>query len=169
MGDRSAGADSPVYREEEFEELYRTHLDAVFRFAWHCVGRREIAEEITSEAFLALYRNLDRIRSGELPGWLLTVVRNRATDYWRRQAVERRYVASASPVESSQGPVDEVRLFDSPVLKPVHRVCLILRYAHGMDRTEIAKRTGLTPDRVKGYLQYARRLLRAQLASSPGR
>ena len=131
MSDRSAGDTSPVYGTEGFEGLYRTHLDAVFRYAWRCVGRREIAEEITSEAFLALYRNLDHIRSEELPGWLLTVAKNRAADYWRRQTVERRYVASAPPAEPSRGLPDEGRLFDSPVLKPIHRVCLVLRYAHG--------------------------------------
>ena len=43
----------------EFEKLYREFMHAVFRYALHCVGRREIAEEITSEAFLALYQNME--------------------------------------------------------------------------------------------------------------
>jgi RNA polymerase sigma-70 factor (ECF subfamily) len=157
--------DLRVYEMKEFEELYRKHLDAVFRYTLHCVGRRAIAEEITSEAFLALFRNLDHIDKSQLPGWLLTVARNRAMDYWRRQAVERRYAeslpdpaAAAAPPSSSAG-----GLFDSKVLKPLHRVCLILRYAHGMDRSEIAQWTGLSQDQVKSCLQYARRLLRNEL------
>ena len=44
-----------------FEDLYRRHVQAVFRFAWRVTGDRETAEDITSEAFLALYRNLDSI------------------------------------------------------------------------------------------------------------
>jgi len=168
MPDSSAGVSSNVFQSEEFEELYRRHLDAVFRYAWKCVGRREIAEEITADAFLALYHHADRVRSAELPAWLLTVVKNRAIDYWRRQAVERRYVNSTTPAVEAPAAMDEGRLFDSRVLKPVHRTCLILRYAHGMDRREIAEYTGLTEDRVKSYLQYARHLLRTQLLEQPG-
>jgi RNA polymerase sigma-70 factor (ECF subfamily) len=168
MPDSSPSASSNVYQSEEFEALYRRHLDAVFRYAWKCVGRREIAEEIAADAFLALYHHADQVRSGELPAWLLTVVKNRAIDYWRRQAVERRYVSSTTPAVEAETTIDEGRLFDSQVLKPVHRACLILRYAHGMDRREIAEYTGLTPDRVKSYLQYARQLLRAQLLEQPG-
>jgi RNA polymerase sigma-70 factor (ECF subfamily) len=61
-----------------FEELYRQHAQSVFRFALSIVGKRDLAEDLTSEAFLALHRNLEGIDQSQLPGWLLTVVRNRA-------------------------------------------------------------------------------------------
>lgn len=61
-----------------FEDLYREHVHAVFRLAMSVAGRREAAEDLTSEAFLALYRNFKHIDESKLPGWLLTVVRNRA-------------------------------------------------------------------------------------------
>jgi RNA polymerase sigma-70 factor (ECF subfamily) len=54
-------------------------------------------------------------------------------------------------------------LRESKSLKPVHRACLILRYVHGMNRDEIARRLGLTETQVKGHLQYARTLLRREL------
>ena len=37
----------------EFESLYRQHVQAVFRFAMSITRRRETAEDLTSEAFLA--------------------------------------------------------------------------------------------------------------------
>lgn len=152
-----------------FQELYAAHVDAVFRYAVRCVGRREIAEEIASDAFLALYRNRHRIDENQLPAWLLTVARNRAMDYWRHQAVEQRY-ASSLPADArpTSPPADET-LFDNPLLKPAHRVCLVLRYVHGMSRAEIAQRTGLSEDQVKSRLQYALRLLRDQLLVFAGR
>jgi RNA polymerase sigma factor (sigma-70 family) len=76
-----------------FEDVYRRHVQAVYRFALSVTGKKETAEDLTSEAFLALYRNFGRIDEAQLPGWLLTVVRNRARDLWRRQAVEQRYAA----------------------------------------------------------------------------
>ena len=92
-----------------FEELYRQHVQAVFRFALSVVGKREVAEDLTSEAFLALHRNLAAIDQGQLPGWLLTVVRNRARDWWRRQMVERRYAEQfvAAP-EPEAPPVEQL-------------------------------------------------------------
>src|SRR5438034_7839140 len=74
-----------------FEELYRQHVQSVFRFAMSITGRKEEAEDLTSEAFLALHRNLSAIDQSLLPGWLLTVVRNRARDACRRRVVEERH------------------------------------------------------------------------------
>jgi RNA polymerase sigma-70 factor (ECF subfamily) len=143
-----------------FEELYRQHVQAVFRFALSVAGKREVAEDLTSEAFLALHRNLDSIEQSQLPGWLLTVVRNRARDWWRRQNVERRYADEYVSVAEPQAPPLERWMLESKDLKQVHRVCLILRYVHGMTRAEIAAHTGLSQMQVKGHLQYGLALLR---------
>src|SRR5262245_10302198 len=143
-----------------FEELYRQHVQAVFRFALSVAGKREVAEDLTSEAFLALHRNLESIEQSQLPGWLLTVVRNRARDWWRRQMVERRYAEQFAVTAEPQAPPVEGWMLETSELKQVHRVCLILRYVHGMTRAEIAAQTGLTEMQVKGHLQYGLALLR---------
>ena len=148
----------------DFDEIYRQHLPAVFRYAVRCVGRREVAEEITSEAFTALFRSLDEIESDRLPGWLFTAVRNRAIDFWRRSALERRYHGGLEPEPTAPVPSRIQEWLDAvPALKPVHRACLILRYVHGLERTGIAARLGLTENQVKGHLQYAHQLLRKEL------
>lgn len=144
----------------KFEELYRKHVQSVFRFALHCVGRRDVAEDLASEAFLALHRNLEQIDAALLPGWLITVVRNRARDLWRRQAVEQRYAESLAEAPAANAPPLERWILESSELKPVHRLCVMLRYVHGMTRAEIADKTGLSETQVKGHLQYALQLLR---------
>lgn len=158
-----------VYTMAEFAELYRKHVNAVFRFSLRCVGRRDIAEEITSEAFLALYRNLEGIDENRLPAWLLTVAKHRAVDYWRRCTVEQRYADHSlhgDPAVSAEPPLENW-LLESKALKPVHRVCVFLRYAYGMSRAEIAQQTGLTETQIKGHLQYALQLLRKELVKAP--
>jgi RNA polymerase sigma-70 factor (ECF subfamily) len=146
-----------------FEDLYRQHVQAVFRFALSVVGKRETAEDLTADAFLALYRSLDAIDQSQLPGWLLTVVRNRARDLWRRRAVEQRHAEQfpASASAEAAAPLEQW-ILDNPALKPVHRSCVMLRYVYGMTRAEIAAHTGLTETQVKGHLQYALTLLRKQ-------
>ena len=165
----------------DFETLYSQHLPAVFRYALKCVGRRDIAEEIAAEAFLALYRNFDRIDPAQLPGWLITVVKNRAVDYWRRVQLEQRNPAagqwgnqgaSDSPsVRAAAGERDLERwlIEHCANLKPVHRACLLLRFVRDMTREEIARELGITENQVKGALQFAFENLRKALPASAGR
>ena len=145
-----------------FEEIYAQHADAVFRYALRLVGRRDIAEDITSETFLELVQHRDRLDVSRFPAWLFTVARNRAMDYWRRRTLEMRFAAGLEePIQPE--PTFEPKLFEHAALRPVHRACLVLRYVHGMSLTEIAEHTGLSAMQIKGYLQYARQLLRAAL------
>ena len=150
----------------DFDSLYRQHAGAVFRFAVRCVGRRDLAEELTSDAFMALHQHLDSIDVAQLPSWLFTVVRNRATDHWRKQAREQEYLANQGvpsvPARADQDTV-ETWVSRNPALKPVHRLCIILRYVHGMTREEIGRQAGLTENQVKGHLQYALTLLRREM------
>jgi RNA polymerase sigma-70 factor (ECF subfamily) len=148
-----------------FEVVYKQYRDVVLRYAVRCVGRREIAEEITSDAFLQLHRNWKEIDTEKLPGWLLTVVKNRAADYWRRAELERRYVFEERPLQSQRSGEPLTGLFESAALKPVHRICLMLRYVQEMTVAEIAAYLGLSEVQVKGHLQYSRGLLRKQLST----
>lgn len=143
-----------------FEDLYHQHVQAVFRFAVSVSGRRDVAEDLTSEAFLALHRNLNAIDQTQLPGWLFAVVRNRARDGWRRRMVEQRYAEYLVQVPVRAAPPLESWILECAELNSLHRTCLMLRYVHGMTRAEIAAQTGLSETQVKGYLQYALTLLR---------
>jgi DNA-directed RNA polymerase specialized sigma24 family protein len=91
---------------------------------------------------------------------LLTVVRNRARDLWRRQVVEQRYVDSFAPPPEAEPLPMETWILEHAALKPVHRTCLMLRYVYGMTRSEIASKCGLNETQVKGHLQYGLSLLR---------
>jgi RNA polymerase sigma-70 factor (ECF subfamily) len=147
----------------DFDEAYAKHVDGVFRYALRLVGRRDVAEDITSDTFLTLHRNMAGIDFSQLPGWLFAVARNKALDYWRRAKVEEHYLRTLEPAETTWSPPLEMWLSETKTLKPVHRACIILRYVHDMTRVEIAERLGLSEVQVKGHLQYARTLLRAEL------
>ena len=53
-------------------------------------------------------------------------------------------------------------------MNAAHRICLTLRYVHGMSREEIATFTGLRETQVKGYLRYGLELLRKTFAERRG-
>lgn len=149
----------------DFDKIYRTHVGSLFRYAVSLVGSRALAEDVTSDTFLALYRNRDTIEEDRLPAWLFTVAKNKALDHWRRKSTEQQYCQEwARERSGASEPLLNIELLEHKALKPVHRVCLTLRYVHGMTRQEIANHTGLSETQVKGHLQYALEILRRELA-----
>src|SRR5437588_12986634 len=75
-----------------FEVIYERHSGVVFSLAYRMCGQRAVAEDVTQEAFLALWRSgtrYDRTR-GSVRSWILTIVHNRAIDALRRGAAPAR-------------------------------------------------------------------------------
>jgi RNA polymerase sigma-70 factor (ECF subfamily) len=146
---------SPVILMESFETAYRQHFAAVFRFAVSLVGRRDVAEDLTADAFLELHRHMDRIQLDQLPAWLFVVVRNRARDRWRRLQTEQRSARwLAQDAVGPSAPASPQWLL-SEGLSSVQRVCLELHYVWGFTVAEAAGRLGMTEGQVKGHLQRA--------------
>jgi RNA polymerase sigma-70 factor (ECF subfamily) len=145
--------------------VYKMHAAAVFRYCLRAVSQRDIAEDLTSEVFLALHRSWSKVPPEQLPAWLFTVAKRRAADHWRHRYVEENW-ASTLQVESFWTE-PEHSLADllqrCTGLKPIHRVCITLRFAQGMSRAEIAKQLNLSEMQVKGHLQYALQLLRQSI------
>jgi len=69
--------DLPVVEvRESFESFYRREYRSVLAIAHVLSGSPSLAEELTQDAFMATYRDWDRIEKPE--GWVRTVVSNKA-------------------------------------------------------------------------------------------
>jgi RNA polymerase sigma-70 factor, ECF subfamily len=162
-----------------FEIVYDRHGGAAYSLAYRIVGDRLVAEDVTQEAFLSVWRSgarFDRAR-GSVRTWLLGVVRNRAIDVLRREAGRAPTVSieldTVPEQESRFEPTDaealrreagrEVRgvLADLPEdqLKVVQ-----LAYFGGLSHSEIAEVLGMPLGTVKGRMRLAMEKMRATLA-----
>jgi RNA polymerase sigma-70 factor, ECF subfamily len=66
-------------------QLYDTYRDRVARFAIGRLGDPEKAEDVTSETFEAVCRNLPSYRAGtDFEAWLFTIAHRRVADHFRR-------------------------------------------------------------------------------------
>ena len=65
--------------------LFERALPEVYHYLLHRCRRRALAEDLTSETFLAA---VAAIRSGAVDepsiGWLIGIARHKLVDYWRR-------------------------------------------------------------------------------------
>src|SRR3954453_13538955 len=74
---------------QAFEAIYERHSGAAYSLAYRMVGARSVAEDVTQEAFLNLWRSgahYDRMR-GSVRTWILAIAPFRAIDARRRTSV----------------------------------------------------------------------------------
>src|SRR6202000_2909299 len=88
--DSSTLAAGPNCLMSDFDEIYRAYAAPVYRLALRAVSRHDVAEDITSEVFLAFRDQCNQIPREQLPAWLFTVAKRRCADHWRRSHLAQR-------------------------------------------------------------------------------
>ena len=151
-----------------FAALIHEFEAPTYHFILRLVRRPAVAEDVSQEVFVRLWRHLDDIESVEmLQGWLRRVAANAVIDYWRKEeARERRmqelrehpiarHVVRPSTRLESKEALDAVRgaLDGLPAkLKSV----LLLRTIEGLSYQEVADVLGLSIQAVRSRLFRAR-------------
>jgi RNA polymerase sigma-70 factor, ECF subfamily len=166
-----------------FEVFYDRHGGAAYSLAHRIVGNRALAEDVTQEAFLSIWRSeagFDRTR-GSVRAWALGIVRNRAIDALRREAsrgprldyddegvLESRAAPELTEEEalrretarSLRGVLEELPKDQSKVIE--------LAYYGGFTHSEIADMLGMPLGTVKGRMRLGLEKIRARLAEGLG-
>jgi RNA polymerase sigma-70 factor (ECF subfamily) len=155
-----------------FESLIALYRDSVFDLARRILSDDSLADDVSQETFLALYRKPPALNSeGTLRYWLLGVARHyalkRRSVNSRRASRESNYAMKQSlkmpePVESASIQASELRTaLDS--LPEEFQVPVALHYLHGLQRSEIAAMLkipdGTADSRIARGLERLRMLL----------
>ena len=62
---------------EQFDEIYQTYFDPVYRYVLSFSGDTHVAEEVTQETFFKAMRSLDRFRGdSSVKSWLCAIAKN---------------------------------------------------------------------------------------------
>ncbi len=140
----------------------------MYGYLVHRCGDPAVAEDLTSETFLAAVDALNRDAVPDLTiGWLVGVARHKLVDHWRRRERDhRRLTAIAGGRNESVDPwvevIDILRVRDLlERLGAHHRSALTLRYLDGLSVPETAAVLARTVDATEALLVRARRALRA--------
>jgi RNA polymerase sigma-70 factor (ECF subfamily) len=158
--------------DDEFAELYRSHLRDVYSYAYYRIGNHHDAEDLTEQTFLQAYRHFERAQREShgrpLRPWLIRIAHNLAANYYRDRS------------RRPQTPIDDTDMLTAPhttealvegrdelqrILEGVNelpddrREALIMRFALGMDNREIARAMGRTDGATKVLLHRATRQL----------
>jgi len=151
----------------EFDEAFTLHHRTVFRTARSVVRDPGLAEDVTQEVFLRLYKNMDSILDEEmLRPWLirvaLNVAKNTIRGNIRANTREENYVKESGnegifSIENQyeeQAEINEIHRALSKIKEPL-RSCLILKQ-QGLSYKEIAGSLSLNESSIGTYVARAR-------------
>jgi RNA polymerase sigma-70 factor, ECF subfamily len=166
---------------EALGELYDRYASMALGVALRVVGDREEAEDVVHDAFVAVWRKIDRFDAGRgsLRAWLMTVVRNRAIDRirGRRASIDVDDADERSLLRTGPNPTWETALQNTSAVE-VHaaltslpdeqRRAVELAYFEGYTYREVAELMGVPHGTASGRLRLALGKLRDALAGTSG-
>ena len=164
--------------QSAWETIVRLHWRRVFNIAYKFVGRHDLAEDLTQDVFLKLFKSLNTFdRRANFTTWLISVSRNLCIDHYRsvrkeRETINRDVDASdlkpASPTQSPYAALeqrDRVTLLRHALdkLAPSLKTAVMLRDIQELSYHEIADRLHLPEGTVKSRINRGRTELARQI------
>ena len=151
--------------EEEFSDFYAAHYPRLASYCWSLLNDRELAHDVTQEAFARMVARWRRIDD---PGaYLYRVATNLVRRAWRARASDRSMIdaVAAASLDEHPGPDVEVVSVKAAVdgLPRRLRDVVMLHYYADLSVDAVASAVGRPPGTVKRQLSEARALLASQL------
>lgn len=161
--------------EDALADLYDRYGGAVYHLALRITRDSGMAEEISLDSFLQVWRQADRFDAnhGSLSSWLFTIARSRAIDRVRaNSAAKRTHAEDPTPVNAPTQPEDLAELAQRrglvrtamASLSPPQRTALELAFYEGLSHSQIAARLGEPLGTVKTRIRQAMNVMRRELA-----
>lgn len=164
-------------------ELVESHQRMVYQLAFHLLGDKEEALDLSQDVFLTVFRMLDRFRGqSALRTWVYRIVVNQARNrqrWWRRRFQSAQvpldvHVSTHGEIASPRDDCGPEKLLGQKeqadrvwrALRDLpfdQRTALVLREIDGLSYEEIGYSLNVAVGTVKSRLARARQLLRAEL------
>jgi RNA polymerase sigma-70 factor (ECF subfamily) len=154
-----------------FEALVREYQADVYRFAWHLTRDRDLAADVTQDAFLRAFRFIDGFRGDRRFGsWLFSITRNCAMDSLRA----RRFPLLREGEREIEGSTTDATThaeLDAALrsISTEHRETFLLVEVFGLSYVEAADVLAVAPGTVKSRMFRARRALCSAMAEDEAR
>lgn len=166
---------------QDFRALYDATSAKLFGYALRILHKRELAEDVLQESFVAIWHNAATYQS-QLAApmtWMTTIVRNKAFDLLRRsdatveidseqfdgEVMNALQDPRATPAEALQLSSEARALARCmAALEGLHRQAIGLAYFHDMSHSEVAQQLALPIGTVKTWIRRGLERLKTCLA-----
>jgi len=143
---------------EAFGKIYDELVKPVYRYIFYRVDKN-IAEDLTEETFLKVWKNLKKYKKGKYPfsAWVFRIAHNLVVDYYRKNEtvseINEEYAdekAHASPSYTINLKFNELKLRNAINKLPEnYQQVILLKYINEEDNGTIAKVIGKSEGAVR--------------------
>ncbi|MDR6879820.1 sigma-70 family RNA polymerase sigma factor [Bacillus sp. 3255] len=161
-------------RDQILCELMENFGEDVWNFAYFLTRRREAADDLSQEVFLAAYNGIYAFRGDcSVKSWLLTITRNKAMHVLQSAFIRKVTLTDRLFARNNAPPAEQViftRLENRHLWHMVlqlprkYREVLILDYHYGLKQKEIAKLLRVSEGTVKSRSHRAKKTLNKWLS-----
>jgi RNA polymerase sigma-70 factor (ECF subfamily) len=162
-----------AYDSKALEQLYDRYAPVLYTLIKKIVTDKEIAEEILSDVFVIIWRQIDQFdfKTNNTYTWLITLTRNKAIDVLNRKGeknlpdyndlYEKEYIVPKLSPEVEALELEEVLNNKAKMEKALgsltdaQKYVLELSYYGGMDQEEIARKLKIPTVTVKSKMLVA--------------
>lgn len=161
---------------EAFETLMALTEKQILAVAWRILGDRDLARDAAQEAYLRIYRSLDRYRLGEgFHAWMYRIAANVCYDLAKKRGPRMLPAEDLGHEHAHSGHAEEALLLRQrrallqqslQSLTPAERSALVLRDLQGLSTEETARALGVRPVTVRSQVAAARSKVQAFCAKA---
>lgn len=163
-------------KNEFFEQIYDDYKDKIYEFIFYKVSNKELAEDLTSDVFISVYKNLHRYDAEKsfITTWLYAIAYNRLKNYYKSRKnnvysieclIEMSNEIHIVKYDSSEQ--EELRLVLKNVMKELperNRRIVLMKYYGNMTSREIGKCLDISPGNVRIILKRSLAMLKSKLS-----
>ena len=165
-------------KRDKLEALIHRYENLMFYVINDIINDKYLSEDILQEVLIKIAKNIDRvdndITSNSAKSFILTIARNTAFDYYRKNDIlrskeclvetfdEEAFYDFDEKIISKLESEDRIKEVTKG-LKEKYRDVLILKYVHDYNEAEIAKILNITKDNVRKRLSRGKKLIEEKL------
>jgi RNA polymerase sigma-70 factor (ECF subfamily) len=147
------------YDTQALAEIYDKYAEAIYRYLYRLLRDASEAEDLTSEVFLRLLQALGTSRAprDRLQGWLYSVARNLAMDWFRREGARNALELNEELVANGDSPsaaVEERQIRQRlgvalARLTPAQQQVILLRFGEGLRIADVSRLMGKSEGAIR--------------------
>ena len=166
MQEKTVDLWSPARREQQFEQLFYSEYDRMYRAAHILLGNEDEAKDVVQDVFVQLWTGTSPLRKESITAFLLTCVRNRCLNIIAHRQTEQKAMQLLTPETVNEGSHDDelvevIKTYIDEQLTPQTSRIIQMRYYEEQSYKEISQSLGVSLSAINKHIVQGMRKLRS--------
>ena len=166
MQEKTVDLWSPARREQQFEQLFYSEYDRMYRAAHILLGNEDEAKDVVQDVFVQLWTGTSPLRKESITAFLLTCVRNRCLNIIAHRQTEQKAMQLLTPETVDEGSHDDelvevIKTYIDEQLTPQTSRIIQMRYYEEHSYKEISQSLGVSLSAINKHIVQGMRKLRS--------